>query len=216
MFSSTAAEMVATPRNRVATPLAEQAAARFYLERGKAEQERAAMAAFAAHLNRLGDLDGASPALQAHVLAAVEAVAPYVNLGRCRAGAEYGRRLLHEDPAGWSLAAISLWPGQATPSHDHGGWGGAVIVQGIERDRRFVDVGDGVLELVSEWDYPPGASYTFGPTDIHQPVGADPSGLTVALHFLVHGREESTQLHHEANSQIQLLPAATAMLEDAA
>lgn len=216
MISSTAAELVARPRNRVTTSLTGQAIARLLRSTERAEEERAAATYFAVHLNRLGDLEAASPALQAHILAAVKFVALRVDLDRCTAGATYGHRLLHEDPAGWSLAAISLRPGQSTPSHDHGGWGGAVIVHGIERDRRFVDVGDGVLELISERDYLPGTSYTFGPTDIHQPVGADRSGLTVALHFLVHGRAAATQLHHEATSPIQVLTAAGSLLEDAA
>jgi predicted metal-dependent enzyme (double-stranded beta helix superfamily) len=185
---------------------------------GRAEEERAALTHFAARLNSMGDLDEAPPAVRSHILDTIKAVAGRVDLERCSAGAAYGRRLLHEDLAGWSLAAISLRPGQATPSHDHGGWGCAVTVQGIERDRRFVDVGGGggVLELVSECDYPPGTGYSFGPTDIHQPVGADPSGLTVALHFLVHGRQESTQHHAETNSHAHLVRTVTPLLENAA
>ena len=191
-------------------------AARSLRDAGRAEEERAALTRFAVHLNGLGDLDEAPPAVRSRILEAIKTVAGRVDLDRCRAGAAYGRRLLHEDLAGWSLAAISLRPGQATPSHDHGGWGCAVTVQGIERDRRFVDVGGGVLELVSERDYPPGTGYSFGPTDIHQPVGADPSGLTVALHFLVHGRQESTQHHAETKPHTHLVRTVTPLLEDAA
>jgi predicted metal-dependent enzyme (double-stranded beta helix superfamily) len=183
---------------------------------GRAEDERAALTHFAAHLNSLGDLDEAPPTVRSHILEAIKTVAGRVDLDRCSAGASYGRRLLHEDLAGWSLAAISLRPGQATPSHDHGGWGCAVTVQGIERDRRFVDVGGGVLELVSERDYPPGRGYSFGSTDIHQPVGADPSGLTIALHFLVHGRQESTQHHAESKPHAHLARTVTTLLEKAA
>jgi predicted metal-dependent enzyme (double-stranded beta helix superfamily) len=183
---------------------------------GRAEEERAALTQFAAHLNGLGDLDEAQPAVRSRILEAIKTVARRVDLDHCSAGAAYGRRLLHEDLAGWSLAAISLRPGQATPSHDHGGWGCAVTVQGIERDRRFVDVGGGVLELVSERDYPPGTGYSFGPTDIHQPVGADPSGLTVAVHFLVHGRRESTQRHAETKPRARLVRTVAPLLENAA
>ena len=190
-------------------------AARSRRDAGRTEDERAALTRFAAHLNGLGDLDEAPPAVRSQILEAIKAVAGRVNLDRCSAGATYGRRLLHEDLAGWSLAAISLRPGQATPSHDHGGWGCAVTVQGIERDRRFVDVG-GVLKLVGERDYPPGTGYSFGPTDIHQPVGADPSGLTVALHFLVHGRQESTQHHAETKPHAHLVRSVTPRLEEAA
>jgi predicted metal-dependent enzyme (double-stranded beta helix superfamily) len=191
-------------------------AARSLRDAGRAAEERAALTHFAAQLNSLGDLDAAPPAVRSHILEAIKTVAGRVDLDRCSAGAAYGRRLLHEDLAGWSLAAISLRPGQATPSHDHGGWGCAVTVQGIERDRRFVDVGGGVLELVSERDYPPGTGYGFGPTDVHQPVGADPSGLTVALHFLVHGRQGSTQHHAEPTSRAHRVRTVTSLLEDAA
>jgi predicted metal-dependent enzyme (double-stranded beta helix superfamily) len=191
-------------------------AARSRRDAGRAEEERATLTHFAAHLNSLGDLVEAPPAMRSHILEAIKTVAGRVDLDRCRAGAAYGRRLLHEDLAGWSIAAISLRPGQATPSHDHGGWGCAVTVRGIERDRRFVDVGGGILEPVGERDYPPGTGYGFGPTDIHQPVGADPSGLTVALHFLVHGRQESTQHHAETKPHVHLVRAVPPLLENAA
>ena len=91
-----------------------------------------------------------------------------------------------------------------------------MTVQGIERDRRFVDVGDGVLKLVSERDYPLGTGYSFGPTDIHQPIGADPKGLTVALHFLVHGRQEATQRHAETKPHAHLVRTVTPLLQNAA
>jgi predicted metal-dependent enzyme (double-stranded beta helix superfamily) len=98
----------------------------------------------------------------------------------------YDRRVLHEDPGRWSLAAIILRPGQQTHPHDHGGWGCAVTLQGVERSRGFVRDAAGELVLSSERDYPPGTGYIFDATEIHQPVGADPRRVTVALHFLVH------------------------------
>ena len=70
--------------------------------------------------------------------------------------------------------------------HDHASWGCAVTVQGIERDRRFVPGSTGEPVLSYERDYPAGTGYVFDPTDVHQPVGADPGQVTVALHFLVH------------------------------
>jgi predicted metal-dependent enzyme (double-stranded beta helix superfamily) len=100
----------------------------------------------------------------------------------------YDRRTLYEDPDHWSLAAIILRPGQQTHPHDHGGWGCAVTIQGIERNRLFVHDASGSLVLSSERDYPPGSGYVFDAADIHQPVGADPQRVTVALHFLVHER----------------------------
>jgi hypothetical protein len=64
-----------------------------------------------------------SPATQAHALAILKAVAERVDPSNCPGKAsEYARCVLHEDPSGWSLAAIVLRPGQSTPAHDHGGW----------------------------------------------------------------------------------------------
>jgi hypothetical protein len=45
-------------------------------------------------------------------------------------------------------------------------------------------------------DYPAGAGYVFSAADVHQPLGADPRRLTVALHFLVHDSG-----HHSANPE---------------
>src|SRR4029453_5275257 len=76
--------------------------------------------------------------MRARVLEAVKTVAGRLDLGRCAADAfGYGRRALREEPGRWSLAAISFRPGQATTPHDHDGWGCAVVVRGLERERRF-------------------------------------------------------------------------------
>jgi hypothetical protein len=149
--------------------------------------ERTAMARFVARINALGPLSPASPALQAHLLEEVKIVARHVD-GSAEAGAVagYDRRVLYEDGDNWSLAAIILRPGQQTHPHDHGGWGCAVTVQGVERDRRFVPAAAGNLQSSGEHDYPVGTGYVFDALDVHQPVGADPHRVTVALHFLVH------------------------------
>jgi predicted metal-dependent enzyme (double-stranded beta helix superfamily) len=110
---------------------------------------------------------------------------------------EYARCALHEDPTGWSLAAIVLRPGQSTPSHDHGGWGGAVTVQGVERDRRFASDAADELSIVAEGDYPPGTGYLFDPDDVHQPIGVDTENVTVALHFLAPTDDSYEQHNHE-------------------
>jgi hypothetical protein len=57
----------------------------------------------------------------------------------------------------------------------------------------------GELTQISTTDYPSEAGYVFDASDIHQPSGADPRGLTVALHFLMldHGLE---QHKHEPRS----------------
>jgi predicted metal-dependent enzyme (double-stranded beta helix superfamily) len=150
-------------------------------------EESAAVARFVARVNALGPLSQASMALQARLLEEVKIVARSVD-GSAEIGTAsgYDRRVLHEDPAGWSLAAIILRPGQQTDPHDHGGWGCAVTVQGVERDRRFVRDAPGNLVLSSGRDYPPGTGYVFDAADVHQPVGADLRRVTVALHFLVY------------------------------
>jgi predicted metal-dependent enzyme (double-stranded beta helix superfamily) len=156
-------------------------------DKRQAEEERAAVARFTARVNALGPLAQASPALQARLLEEVKAVAQRVD-GSTEAGlaSGYDRRVLYEDPDRWSLAAIILRPGQQTHPHDHGGWGCAVTVQGVERNRWFVHDASGNLVLSSERDYPSGTGYVFDAADVHQPVGADPRRVTVALHFLVH------------------------------
>lgn len=150
-------------------------------------EERAAVARFVATVEALGPLSPASPALQARLLEEVKIVARHVD-ARAEAGAVsgYDRRVLYEDADRWSLAAIILRPGQQTHAHDHGGWGCAATVQGIERDRRFVSDAAGNLTPSGERDYPPGTGYVFDAVDVHQPAGADPHRVTVALHFLVH------------------------------
>lgn len=150
----------------------------------------AAVDRFVAWVDTLGPPAYAGPTLRARVLAELSAVAGQLDAGRAAGtDGEYDRQVLYEIPGRWSLAAIILQPGQATHPHDHGGWGCAVTVQGIERDRRFVHDANGELVLSSERDYRPGEGYTFTADDIHQPFGADLTRVTVGLHFLVHGGE---------------------------
>jgi predicted metal-dependent enzyme (double-stranded beta helix superfamily) len=115
----------------------------------------------------------------------------------------YDRRVLYEDPGHWSIAAVILRPGQQTECHDHGGWGCAVTVQGVERNRIFAHDASGNLVLSGEHDYPRGTGYVFDAPEVHQPLGADPQKVTVALHFLVHEShsEAHAQAHVEAVTQ---------------
>lgn len=149
--------------------------------------EGAVVAGFAARVKALGPLSQPSPGLQASLLEEVKNVARHID-GSAEPGSAsgYDRRVLYEDPDHWTLAAIILRPGQQTDPHDHGGWGCAVTVQGVERERRFVHDAAGNLVLRSERDYRPGMGYVFDGADVHQPLGADPRQVTVALHFLVH------------------------------
>ena len=166
------------------------------------DEESAAVARFAARVDALGPLSQATLAVRARILEEVKIVARHIN-GSAEPGVPsgYGRRVLYEDPVRWSLAAIILRPGQRTELHDHASWGCAVTVQGIERDRRFVSGATGEPMLSYERDYPAGTGYVFDPTDVHQPVGADPRHVTVALHFLVHDHA-----HHSSVPEIVDLP----------
>lgn len=176
--------------------------------REQMSNEQLAVARFAARVNAISSLSQASWALQARLLEEVRIVARHIDAGGEKGKASgYDRRVLYEDPSRWSLAAIIMRPGQKTERHDHGGWGCAVTVQGVERDRRFVKVlsidreepDDLVLDF--ERNYPPFTGYIFDPKDVHQPLGADPQGVTVALHFLVH-----EGAHHNANPEIVFAP----------
>jgi predicted metal-dependent enzyme (double-stranded beta helix superfamily) len=162
-------------------------------------RERRAVAEFARRVNALGDLRAASVQNRLEVLDALRGLAPAVDTVACVAPTNrYGRRVLREDRASWSLAAITLRNGQQTEAHDHDGWGAVVTVQGIERDRRYRLDETGELRLIAERDYQPGTGYLFDPTDIHQPAGADSRRLTIALHLLVrdHG---AGQHRHEGD-----------------
>jgi predicted metal-dependent enzyme (double-stranded beta helix superfamily) len=168
------------------------------------DDESATVARFAAWVDTLGPLSQTSLATRARLLEEVKMVARHINAGaELGMASGYGRRVLYEDAGRWSLAAISLRPGQRTEMHDHASWGCAVTVQGIERDRRFVPDASGNLVLSGERNYPSGTGYVFDPTDVHQPVGADPRQVTVALHFLVHD-----PAHHNAKPEVVELAIA--------
>jgi predicted metal-dependent enzyme (double-stranded beta helix superfamily) len=161
-------------------------------------QESMAVARFVARVNSFGLLSQASRALQVRMLEEVKRVARYIDASAEAGKASgYDRRVLYEDPHRWSLAAIILRPGQQTEMHDHGGWGCAVTVQGVERDRRFVHDASDNLVPTGERNYPRGTGYVFDPVDVHQPLGADPWQVTVALHFLVHDSS-----HHNTKPEV--------------
>ena len=150
------------------------------------DDEVLAVARFASTVDALGPLSNPSSALQARLLEEVKAVARCIDASAAAGAASgYDRRVLYEVPGRWSLAAIIMRPGQHTHAHDHGGWGCAVTIQGVERDRRFTHDQSGNLVPSGQRDYPPGTGYVFDEVDIHQPVGVDPWQVTVALHFLV-------------------------------
>ena len=167
--------------------------------------ERAAVDRLALLMADISEYSNAPLAIRERVLREVVVVARHVDLSRTGAEADrYGRRVLREESSGWSLAAVTLRYGQATEAHDHNGWGCAVTIQGVERDRRFALVGDELIQI-SEQNYAAGEGYLFDMSDIHQPVGADPERETVALHFMFldHGSGTVHQRLHEAGTDAE-------------
>lgn len=153
----------------------------------QAEDEQLVVERFASRINSLGPLTLAPAWLQARVLEEVRVVARSIDVSAEMGPITgYGRRVLYEEPEQWSLAAIILRPGRHTHPHDHGGWGCAVTVQGVERDCRFTPGDAGELQFTGQRDYPPGWGYVFDVADVHQPVGVAPLEVTVSLHFLVY------------------------------
>ena len=187
----------------------ESSVERWSLREWRERNERAAVDRFARLIADISEYSNAPLETRQRVLQAVAVVARHLDLSLAGStGDRYGRRVLREESSGWSLAAVTLRYGQATEAHDHNGWGGAVTVQGIERDQRFV-LEDGELVPIGERDYHVGEGYLFDLADIHQPVGADPDRETVALHFMFldHGIGGVHQhLHEGAGDAIQPEP----------
>lgn len=107
-------------------------------------------------------------------------------------GGSYGVHCLHEDAAGWTLAAVVTTKGGCTPPHDHLGWGAAATVAGVERNRRFHGTCPTQLRLRDEQLAPAGGGYLFGSGEIHQ--ACDATGVrTVSLHLLAPGDPQARQ-----------------------
>ena len=103
----------------------------------------------------------------------------------------YAAHCLHDDSAGWSLAAIVTANGSATPPHDHSSWGAAATVAGAERNVRYTGTCLDQLREIGQEVVPVGGGYLFGSGDIHQ--AADAAGRTVSLHLLTGGGDPAAQ-----------------------
>lgn len=150
------------------------------------------LAALVARINRVPVTPNAPPVVRAAILAHLRAGARSLVLREADTHPDdrrYIARPLHNDPTGWSLAAIVFAPGQGTLPHDHDAWGCATTVQGVERVRRFTNPASHQLSLIEERDVPPGDGYYFDRDEIHQVIGADTDGPTIALHLLVRGTD---------------------------
>lgn len=112
----------------------------------------------------------------------------------------YGVHCLHDDPAGWNIAAVVLAGGRATPPHDHDSWGAAATVAGVERNTRFAGRCPDQLRPLDTQLIPHGSGYVFDAGDIHQ--ASDATGLlTVSVHLLVKGGHDAHQ-HQRCREEI--------------
>lgn len=110
---------------------------------------------------------------------------------------QYTARLVHDDPAGWSLALVVLPPGGATPPHDHESWGCAAVIEGVECNRFLRETEDG-FAVAAETEFRRGEGYIFNEGEVHSPLGAAPDRLTLSLHLLVRSsrRQECMEGQH--------------------
>lgn len=100
--------------------------------------------------------------------------------------AQYTVHCVHQDPSGWTLAAVITERNNCTPPHDHESWGAAATVLGVERNLRFHGTCPDDLEPIDEQLASPGGGYLFAAGDIHQ--ACDATGVrTVSLHLLIDG-----------------------------
>ncbi len=173
---------------------------------GDSEWVRLRPALFEATLARLVDRIGplaapdAGPAGRRQVLDRLVGFASSVPLPRELAdgepGEDYSVVCVHDDPAGWTLAAVRTRRGGCTPPHDHTSWGAAATAVGVERNRRYAGSCPDRLVQVDEQLAPPGGGYVFAENDIHQACDAT-GALTVSLHLLAAGGPRARQRCHE-------------------
>lgn len=109
---------------------------------------------------------------------------------------QYTVHCLHDDPAGWTLAAVLTDTHRCTPPHDHTSWGAAATVYGIERNQRFTGSCPQALDQIDEQLAPVGGGYLFATGDIHQACDAT-GATTVSLHLLATGGPHAQQRCHE-------------------
>lgn len=98
--------------------------------------------------------------------------------------AGYRCHLLHGEPDGsFSVVALVWRPGQATPIHDHVTWCVFGVIQGAEREERYVLRDDGWLEQAGTVVNATGdVTALTPPGDIHQ-VRNDGAQTAISLHI---------------------------------
>ena len=129
-------------------------------------------------------------------LVGLAAIGPPVELPDPDSTEGFTVHCLHDDPAGWTLAAVVTTAGGCTPPHDHTSWGAAATVSGIERNRRYAGTCPDSLEQIDEQLASVGGGYLFATADIHQACDATGTA-TVSLHLLAAGGPDVQQRCHE-------------------
>jgi 3-mercaptopropionate dioxygenase len=102
----------------------------------------------------------------------------------------YRSHLLHAEPDGsFSVTALVWRPGQATPIHDHVAWCVFGVIQGAEREERYVLRDDGWLERAGVSVNATGKVAGLAPPgDIHRVRNA---GVQTAISLHVYGTDIS-------------------------
>lgn len=145
---------------------------------------------FVARINDCTITPTASAAVRTHVLTMLRAFGRTITVHETEIAPQslrYIARTMYRDPTGWSLSSVVFAPGQATLPHDHEGWGCATTIRGIESVRRFANPAGRKLVMIEGREVPPGDGHRFDRDEIHQVIGGDGRGPTLALHLLVQG-----------------------------
>ena len=101
-------------------------------------------------------------------------------------GGDSSFTVLQTDPDGLTLVFGRFSAKEETPVHDHGSWGVACVIQGVDRYRHWEIAGDGTVRLLYERELGPGefATWLDPPADIHSQQGiAEP-----ALELIMFGK----------------------------
>jgi len=102
--------------------------------------------------------------------------------------------VLQSDPDGLTLILGRFSSTEETPVHDHGSWGVACVIQGVDRYRHWEIADAGGLRLQYERELGPGSFATWfdPPGDIHSQKGIGGQ----ALELIVFGKNVMTMSRH--------------------
>jgi predicted metal-dependent enzyme (double-stranded beta helix superfamily) len=98
-------------------------------------------------------------------------------------GGDSSFTVLQTDPDGLTLVLGRFSAQEETPVHDHGSWGVACVVQGVDRYRHWEIAGSDGLRLLYEKELRPGSFATWfnPPGDVHSQQGVGEAALELVL-----------------------------------